>query len=454
MANSRKLRSVNLAEHVAAEVTSLLPAHSSILVGLSGGVDSVVLLHLLHKLSARFSWEISALHVHHGISPNADAWAKFCEDLCAELQITLHIERVDIVPFLHHGVEAAARKLRREAFAEQACDFVALAHHADDQVETLFLQLLRGAGVRGASAMPQFITRKGTASLIRPLLHVSRDEILSYATKHQLGWVEDESNANDSYPRNFLRHRVLPLLAEKFPAYRNTLARSAEHFAEAGHLLNEMAEQDAAGTIDGNTLSVEALRVLSHSRAKNLLRYFLHGAGVQMPQAIQLDDMLKQLCSARADTSVCVSCGDKEVRRYRGKAYVFQALGKFDGNLVMTWEGENRLGWPALNTWLNFNPTHGKGISYTKLQRAKVTLRLRQGGETMLIQSSAGTRTLKNLLQEKRIPPWFRDRLPMLYCGDELVCVPGVGTAAAYIAVADEAAVQVELQGAQTGNCC
>jgi len=452
MANLRKLRSINLADRVAAEVMPLLPAHSSILVGLSGGVDSVVLLHLLHKLSARFPWQLSALHVHHGISRNADSWANFCADMCADLQITLHVERVDIVPLLQHGIEAAARKLRHEAFAKQTCDFVALAHHADDQVETLFLQLLRGTGVRGASSMPQFITRKGTASLIRPLLHVSREEILAYAAKHQLGWVEDESNANDSYPRNFLRHRVLPLLAEKFPAYRRTLARSADHFAEAGLLLNEMAEQDAAGTIDGNTLSVEVLRVLSQARAKNLLRYFLHGAGVLMPQAVQLDDMLKQLCGTRADTAVCISCGDIEVRRYRGKAYVLQALGGFDGDLVMTWAGENRLGWPALNTWLSFNRTHGKGISFTKLQRAKVTLRLRRGGETMRVHRSAGTRTLKNLLQEKHIPPWYRDRLPMLYCGDELVCVPGVGTAAAYIAIADEAAVQVELQGAQTGK--
>jgi tRNA(Ile)-lysidine synthase len=440
------LTGTHLPERVAAEILPLLPAHSSILIGLSGGVDSVVLLHLLHKLSLRYSWQLSALHVHHGISQNADAWADFCVDLCARHHITLHVERVDIAPLLQHGIEAAARKLRHAAFAEQSCDFVALAHHADDQAETLLLQLLRGAGVRGASAMPQFIARTGTAAVIRPLLHVSRDEILAYAAAHQLHWMEDESNADDSYPRNYLRHRVFPLLGEKFPAYRNTLARSAVHFAEASTLLDELAEQDAAGAINGNTLSIAALQGVSPARAKNLLRYFLHGAGVQMPQTVQLDDMLKQLCGAREDAAVCVAYGDIEVRRYRGKVYVLHALGEFDRELVLAWDGGHKLAWPALNTRLDFRRVRGQGISLAKLQHAPVTLRLRRGGETLRIHPDAGSRTLKNLLQENHIPPWYRDRLPLLYCGDELVCVPGVAISASYLADHGEAAVRVELQ--------
>ena len=442
----------NLTERVAAQIVPLLPAHSSILIGLSGGVDSVVLLHLLHKLSARFSWQLSALHVHHGISPNADAWADFCVELCARHHISLHIERVDIAPLRVHGIEAAARKLRHAAFAEQSCDFVALAHHADDQAETLLLQLLRGAGVRGASAMPQFINRTGAASLIRPLLHCSRDEILAYAAAHQLHWIEDESNADDSYPRNFLRHRVLPLLRDKFPAYRGTLARSAQHFAEASMLLDELAQQDAAQAIEGETLAVSVLQGLSQSRAKNLLRYFLHGIGAPMPQTVQLDDMLKQLCGAREDAIVRITCGDHEVRRYQGKVHALRSLGEFDCNLVLAWHGEAKLGWPALNARLHFKHTRSSGISLAKLQRAPVTLRLRSGGETLRPHPNAATRTLKNLLQECQIPPWQRDRLPLLYCGDELVCVPGVAIAETYQADVDEAAVQVALQGARTGK--
>lgn len=480
MASSRKLRSANLSERVAAEILPLLPAHSSILIGLSGGVDSVVLLHLLHKLSARFFWRLSALHVHHGISPNADAWADFCIDLCARHHISLDVQRVDIAPLREHGIEAAARLLRHAAFAARPCDFVALAHHADDQAETLLLQLLRGAGVRGASAMPVLMKPlairpgyqntiagslvmnqpNGTkpidsaekAQLIRPLLHCSRDEIMTYAAAHKLHWIEDESNADDSYPRNFLRHRVLPLIGEKFPAYRDTLMRSARHFAEASSLLDELAQQDATHAIAGETLSVAVLQALSPARAKNLLRYFLHCCGAGMPQTLQLEDMLHQLCHAREDAALCIAYGDFQVRRYQGRVYVLHTQGEFDRNLVLAWHGEAELAWPALNTRLCFSRTRGSGISLEKLQRAPVTLRYRHGSETLRAAAGAGRRTLKNLLQEHRIPPWQRDRLPLLYCGDEMVCVPGVAIEASYLAGADDASIRVELQGARTGK--
>ena len=452
MVNTRKLNSASLPERVAAELIPLLPAHSSIMVGLSGGVDSVVLLHILHKLSARYSWHITALHVHHGISPNADQWSDFCTDLCVRLNITLHIERVDIAPLRQHGIEAAARRLRHAAFAEQSSDFIALAHHADDQVETLLLQLLRGAGVRGTSAMSQFVNRAATTgSIVRPLLNCSREEIMAYATAHQLHWMEDESNADDSYPRNFLRHRILPLLEERFPAYRTTVARSAQHFAEATLLLDELAEQDAGQAIVGGTLEVEILQRLSHIRAKNLLRYFLHNLGVQLPQTVQLNDMLNQLSHARDDAAVCIVFGEHEVRRYRGKAYVLHALGGFDRELVLAWSGESKLDWPALNSRLRFRYTDGSGISREKILQAPVTLRLRKGGEMLRPGLKASNRTLKNLLQESHIPPWQRDRLPLLYCGEDLVCVPGVAIAAAYIANAGETAIQVELADARTG---
>lgn len=404
----------------------------------------MVLLHLLHQLAPRFSWQLTALHVHHGISPKADAWADFCSELCARHHLSLHIEHVDITPLRAHGIEAAARKLRHAAFAAQVCDFVALAHHADDQAETLLLQLLRGAGVRGASAMPLFAEKAGSPGVLRPLLHCSRREILDYAAAHRLQWIEDESNADDSYPRNFLRHRLLPLLENKFPAYRDTLARSAQHFAEASSLLDELAQQDSAGAIHADTLAVAALQVLSQPRAKNLLRYFLHSIGAPMPQAVQLDDMLQQLCNARVDAAVCIAYGGYwEVRRYRGRVHVLRAPGEYDRSLVLPWHGEAGLDWPALNTRLHFHRSQGVGISLAKLQRAPVTLRLRCGGEALRPHPNAAMRTLKNLLQERRIPPWQRDRLPLLYCGDELVCVSGVAIAAEYQAGAEEAGIEL-----------
>jgi tRNA(Ile)-lysidine synthase len=478
MANSRKSKSADLPGRVAALLAPLLPARSSILVGLSGGVDSVVLLHLLHDLAPRFSWKLSALHVHHGISPNADAWAEFCSALCTRLEIPLVVERVDIAPLRgEHGIEAAARKLRHEALARQPCDFVALAHHADDQAETLLLQLLRGAGVKGAAAMPVLssvegpvlitsdlpacgLSRMASSSIskvegpvpcegaparVRPLLDVSRREILDYALAHGLQWIEDESNADEGYPRNFLRHRVLPLLEQKFPACRATLARSAQHFAEASGLLDELAQQDAASAMRDCTLGVSALGGLSAARARNLLRYFLHRQGAPMPQSVQLDDMLRQLCHARRDAAVCVEFGGWQLRRYRGRAHVLPALGDCDPALVLPWKGEDELVWPALNGKVRFERVPGEGISLAKLGRDPVLLRLRNGGEALRPRPHAATRSLKNLLQECGVPPWRRERLPLLYCGGELVCVAGVAVAAEYQAGPQEAGVKLSL---------
>ena len=493
-------------------------------------MDSVVLLHLLHTLAPRFEWQLSALHVHHGISPNADTWADFCAGLCIRHNIPLHIERVNITPLrAEHGIEAAARKLRHASFAGQNCDFVALAHHADDQAETLLLQLLRGAGIKGVAAMP--LLKPATAfapATLRPLLDIPRSTLLEYAHQHSLQWVEDESNADDSYPRNFLRHRLLPIMEQRFPAYRDTLTRSAQHFAEAGELLDELAQQDAQGWSVDSALDVSRLRVLSYSRAKNLLRYFLHKHNAPMPQAAQLDDMLRQLCDAREDAAVCVefgsydtllpargkpvgspllrsdpsalakpaaggiasdlpasglgrltsssisSCpatldettghstrppkdgsqvaaypapegcappcqgGRWQVRRYQDRVYLMRTLGQFDKNLVLPWNGEAELEWPAMGGAIAFRRIQDRGISCAKLQRAPVTLRLRSGGESLRPHPGVATRSLKNLLQEHHVQPWLRERMPLLYCGDELVCVVGVAISAEYQARQNE----------------
>lgn len=432
------MSSADFVSRVAADLAPLLPDHRRLLLGLSGGVDSVVLLHLLHRLAPCHDWQLSALHVHHGMSPHADAWAEFCAALCEDLKIPLIINRVDIAPLRSHGLEAAARQLRHAAFAAQSADFVVLAHHADDQAETLLLQLLRGAGVKGAAAMSALQGR-----LLRPLLHRSRQEILDYAAAHQLRWIEDESNQDQGYPRNFLRHALLPRLAEHFPAYRQTLARSTQHFAEAAELLDDLARLDAASALCDGTLAVSALQQLSRPRAKNLLRHFLDRQGAPLPQQVQLAEMLHQLCQAREDAAVCVlfGGGQWQLRRYRGKAHVLRTPVGFDRQLILPWQGEAELFWPAWQSGIVFQPVIGEGISLSRLQRQPVTLRLRQGGEVLRLDTA---RTLKNLLQERGIPPWRRDRLPLLYCGEELVAVPGVAIAKDYRAESGEAGVALK----------
>ncbi|MBI1175276.1 MAG: tRNA lysidine(34) synthetase TilS [Sideroxydans sp.] len=444
MANSRKSKSSDLSGRVADALVPVVPAGSSILLGLSGGVDSVVLLHLLLQLAPRHSWQLSALHVHHGISMQADAWAAFCRELCARHGIPLQVEHVDIAPVRAMGVEAAARELRHAALACQPVQFIALAHHQDDQAETLLLQLLRGSGVRGASAMAAIQPRTALPVLLRPLLDIPRAGLLAYANQHGLAWVEDESNADDRYPRNFLRHRVLPVLAQHFPAYRATLARSAGHFAEAAELMDMLAEQDASGAFDGMLLAVARLQQLGTVRAKNLLRWFLHQRGALPPEQARLEEMLRQLCSAQANARVCVGWAGWEVHSYRGKVHVCHALPEPEPGWRLPWRDEEELALPQLGGVLRFVRSTGEGLSREKLQAAQVTIRLRCGEERLRPDAARPARTLKYLFQERGVPPWQREHWPLLYCDELLVAVPGIAAASEYRAAPGEEAVVAE----------
>jgi len=441
MANSGK-PSFDLAGHVAEVLSPLIPRGSSILLGLSGGLDSVVLLHLLYQLSLRFTWRLGAMHVHHGISRQADDWAAFCGDLCALYGVPLQIQRVDIKPLRSLGIEAAARKLRHDALSQQKVDYLALAHHQDDQAETLLLQLLRGSGVRGASAMPLVRHRAGAPVLLRPLLEVPRSRLFDYACQHALQWVEDESNADEAYPRNFLRHRILPLLEQRFPACRKTLARSARLFAEAAGLLDELARQDARGAVADHRLDVSQLRALETARGKNLLRYFLAVQGAPIPDSTRLQEMHRQLCNARDDAQLCIDWQGWQMRRYRNHAYTMPALPPVV-DFCLVWRGEPEISLPAPHGTLIFMPVTGQGIRLGKFHPGEISIRPRQGGERIRVGAASHQHSLKNLLQQHEILPWQRDALPLLFCGDVLVCIPGIAIASTYHAQPGEAGMEV-----------
>ena len=441
MANSRKLKS-DLVKRVSRTLTSVVPSGSSLLVALSGGVDSVVLLHLLHQISRAFPLRLSALHVHHGISRQADSWENFCIELCAKYSIPLQVEHVDIAPLREMGIEAAARQLRHAALARQQVDFIALAHHRDDQVETLLLQLLRGAGVRGCSAMPIMKQREDAPALLRPLLDVARSELELYALEKALHWVEDDSNEDVSYPRNFLRHRVLPEIAQRFPAYRSTMARSASHFAEASALLDELAMQDAASAIQDARLSVAALRLLSNARGKNLLRYFLTQQGAPLPDTTRLTEMLRQLCAAGEGAQIRITWQDWQLRCYQDYAYVMPiTLPAVDFEIV--WQGEAEITLPASHGTLYFQQVPGQGLKLASLQQDKVLIRPRRGSENIQLEKTRPFQSLRNLLPQMGVPPWQRELLPLLFCGNELVCIPGLASAEQYLAKENEAGVLV-----------
>jgi tRNA(Ile)-lysidine synthase len=453
----------DLAGRIHARLSAIVPPGARLLVGLSGGVDSIVLLDCLQRVGPRLRASLAALYVNHQLSPDAKSWERFCRRQCRARKIPFASARV-VVP-RGESVEAAARAARYAVFSRQRADFIVLAQHQDDQVETLLLQLLRGAGVRGLAAMPLLRRAEGgglraegkkkrrgkrnTSSLIphpsslqivRPMLDITRAEILAYARARRLEWIEDESNANVDIRRNFLRHRVLPVVAREFPAYRSTVARAARHLAEASELLDELAAQDGAGFIGDGTLAVDALRRLSNPRARNLLRFFLASRGAVLPGAERLDEALRQALTARQDAKVVVELDAATLRRYKGRLHVVPAFHPLARNYAWPWRGEREMEL-ELGGVLSFKRARGKGISVARLRHFPVTVRLRLGGESLQPDCRRPRRSLKNLLQEGEVAPWLRDRLPLVFCGRDLVWAPGIGVDCAFQAGRGEPAL-------------
>jgi len=391
MASSRKRPSGSRQNEVVSAVAKLELAAKGFVVGLSGGVDSVVLLHALGKRQG-----LSAVHVHHGLSPNADAWAAFCRRLCKRWGVPLAVHRVKVAK-RGQGLEAAAREARYRVFSRVKSDRIVLAHHLDDQAETVLMNLLRGAGIRGASGMPRESRLHGK-TVLRPLLDVPREAIVAYAREHRLQWIEDESNADESLTRNFVRRRLGPLLDARFPAWKSSLARAARHFSR-----KDLGAQD-------------------------LLRSFLKARGLRAPSEAKLVEMLKQLTSKGGRT--LVEHDGAALRLYRGKIIVEKKAGTPPPFSPVKWRGERRLALPALGGELRFEP--GPGIDAERLKADSFEVRLRSGGERLQPHPRRPRRTLKNLFQEAGVPSWARERTPLLFCGKDLVWAPGLGVDARY----------------------
>ena len=407
-----------------------------LVAALSGGADSVLLLHVLRKLSLAHGFHLSALHVNHGISPNADGWQAFCERLCEAWGIRLDVKQIVVEREGVEGPEAAARRARYDAFAAADAEWLVLAHHLNDQAETLLFNLLRGAGVSGAAAMPMVRAIPGRSGLrvLRPLLEVTREEIEACARSEGLSWIEDESNADARYTRNFLRHRIFPLLRERFPGCDAVLARAAVHFAEGDVLLSQLAEIDARNALHEGRIQVAELCRLDEARARNLLRHVLKSTGIAMPDSARLHEALRQTCHAAADRQVRIDLGQCQLYRYRGELWLAPAMLKPG---AADWRGESALTWGQ--DTLRFGRTEGGGIGLDRLAGKPVRILLRRGGERFQPNVRRPRRELKKLLQEHGVPPWQREIMPLLWCGEELVWVPGIGIDCAWQCRAGEA---------------
>jgi tRNA(Ile)-lysidine synthase len=417
-------------------VLSCQPPASRYWIAYSGGLDSQVLLHLCAELKATPpDLKFAAAHVHHGLQAAAEGWAEFCEANCRTLGIPFRLLRVNATAKPGDSPEEAARNARYDALRALLRDGEVLltAQHRDDQAETLLLQLLRGAGIAGLAAMPERAAF-GLGFLLRPLLSFSRRQLREYAQARGLTWIEDPSNRDLSYDRNFIRHEIIPLLEKRWPATKDAFARTAQHCAEAQLLLSSLADDLLKSVIhpQRNTLLLDRLGAYSEPDRHLILREWLRSRGFRMPSTRIIDRALNETLSAKPDRNPAIRWSEGEIRRYRGELFLMPASSPFHSNDIIPWDGIAILHLPDGNGELSAILEKRAGISAVAWRSGKITVRYRQGGESLRLPGREGAHDLKKLFQEAGIPPWIRERMPLIYIGDELAAVAGWWVSDAY----------------------
>lgn len=443
-------------------------------IAFSGGLDSSVLLHAMASLrqmsphqppqqaahpsthkavtaaAVPAGTELHAVHIHHGLQSAADDWAGHCRSVCAAYAIPFTLLRVDAGAGQGQSPEAAAREARYQALASlmRPGDVLLTAQHADDQAETVLLQLLRGAGPKGLAAMPASAAF-AQGRLLRPLLEVSRRQLHAYAVEQGLCWKEDPSNADLGFNRNYLRHQVLPALQARWPSLSRTLARSAQLCAESAELDEAWARRDLEQLVSaqGRCLHLPALSALPAARRHNVLRFWLHGLGLPLPSRAHLQRIVHELIPAADDAEPLVHWPGAEVRRYRDGLYAMPPLSPEPHDRRLAWpDARVALALPQGLGQLRLVPGQGSATKNTGIRRAaladaRLEVRFRQGGERCRLPWRRGSHRLKHLLQEAGIVPWQRPRLPLLYLNGELAVVADLWVCEAFAAHGDEPAL-------------
>ncbi|OGT48131.1 MAG: tRNA lysidine(34) synthetase TilS, partial [Gammaproteobacteria bacterium RIFCSPHIGHO2_12_FULL_38_11] len=388
----------------------------------SGGVDSRVLLDLCCQIRSSFPLQLNAVHINHQLHPQAASWAKHCATVCQEYEVPFIEQIINIKNENAFSLEAIAREQRYGILAD--CigenDILLTAHHQDDQAETLLLQLFRGAGVAGLSAMPT-IKRFAKGYHARPLLAFSRSKINDYAKQHQLSWIEDTSNLNTTFTRNFIRHDVLTLVKSRWPSITETIARSASHCAEANELLEHFLfdiYQECKGSIE-NTLSVKKLLNIDLSKRKFVLRYWMKQFIDYLPNEKKLNTILNDVLNANQDRMPCVKWKNVALRRYRDDLYL---------------TCESLFSHPDKINWDLKSPVDLQGVG-----RLYAVLVQGQGLVSSIDSVSIAfrkhtNRSLKKNFQSAHIPPWERERTPLIFIGEQLAAIPGYFTNRMYSA--------------------
>jgi tRNA(Ile)-lysidine synthase len=439
-------------------MTELLSAHSissalnqsnnlkHIYVGYSGGVDSHVLLHLCTAITD-LKDKITAVYVHHGLQLEADAWSKHCKKTAERLGVNFIELHVNAVPGQGESPEEAARNARYNALKPliKADDVLLVAQHRDDQLETVLLQLFRGSGLQGLSAMPESMVF-GQGLMLRPLLNVSKSTINDYAQVHALSWVDDPSNFSNDYDRNFLRNEVLPLIKKRWPACDKTVARSAKHCANAQVLISLQAEKLFLEVYDDldKTLVISELKKQTIDQQALVIRQWFQTLNLKMPAQAFIKGLQSEVIAAREDADPVLSGQGYSVRRYRDKLYCLK---------VVAPEILPHLIWPAGQSSIKFSAYQTlsciaslQGIPLEQWEYATVTVRPRSGGETIALKGRAGHHDLKKLFQEAAIPPWQRQSIPLVYIDDKLAAVGDLWISADFYNDKAQNCIRVDIQ--------
>lgn len=429
-------------------VNALLPfqpvRHSYI--AYSGGVDSHVLLHLAAGIEG-LRGRMTAVHIHHGLQPEADAWERHAENVARNLTINYRSIRVDAGAPKGESPEEVARNARYTALKALlgVGDVLLVAHHQEDQLETVLLQLLRGSGLRGLSGMPESMPF-GRGYLLRPLLKTSRQAISTYASSKRLSVIHDPSNCQTDFNRNYLRHEVLPLLTRRWPSCAVTVSRAAEHCAQAERMLANVAQEDfdRVFNVDDETLSISRLQGFDQSRQWGVLRHWFSYFGLKMPSQVFLRNVLDQVVGAENARQPEMIKQGRSIRRYRDKIYCLPEE-RAEQPLSMPWPqdqqnitiGQNQiLSW-RLSTF---------GIPLSLWRKARIEIRFRTGGEKIAIPGRNGRHSLKKLYQEAGIPPWRRQLIPLIYLDDELAAVGTLWLNAGFHAEIENGCVAILLE--------
>ena len=409
------------------ELAELTGKAERLVIAFSGGLDSTVLMHALASSREEHRIPLLAIHIDHGLHGDSANWCRHCESIANSLGVDFDSVKVEVDTRSAQGTEAAARAARYEALrsAIRGGDWLLSAHHKDDQAETLLLNLMRGSGPSGLSGIAE-IRPFDLAWLVRPLLSTSQSDLRNYAAHHDLSWIDDPSNEDRQFDRNYLRHEIMPRLEARWPEVANRLQRSASLAGEAAALLDQLADADFRNLGERpDRLTLDKLRVLPPERQRNLLRYVVRELGLPSPPAAQLQSVVTDLIPARDDGQPLVQWPGAEIRRYRGSVYVLpadivDAERSGEHGTRVTTGSSVRLA-PGHGE-LNLEPGAPRGLADAVVGDG-LELRYRRGGEEIKLPGQSHTRKLKKLLQEEGIVPWMRQRLPLLYSGEDLVAV-------------------------------